>query len=93
MVHVPVSGSDKFQQFVTNRAENRRLSAGAVFGVRKIVWSDGFWAHYAPFFALRPAGRECPFFSPRALTAVSHRGLRCRGRGEFCSQVTRHTLA
>ena len=30
---------------------------------------------FAPFFALRPAGRECPFFSPRALTAVSHRGL------------------
>ena len=32
MVDVPVTGSDKFQQFVTNRAENRRFSACAVLG-------------------------------------------------------------
>ena len=27
--------------------------------------ADGFLRHFAAFFALRPAGRECPFFSPR----------------------------
>ena len=32
--------------------------------------------HFAAFFALRPAGRECPFFSPRR-----RRVLRCRGLG------------
>ena len=31
--------------------------------------------HFAAFFVLRPAGRECPFFSFRALTAVGCRGL------------------
>ena len=30
-VGVPVTCSDKFQQFVTDRAETRRFSAGAVF--------------------------------------------------------------
>ena len=35
-------------------------------------------------------GSACPFFSPRALTAVSARGLRgCWSRQEFCSRVTR----
>ena len=34
-----------------------------------------FLGVFTPFFALRPDGRECPFFSPRALTAVSARGL------------------
>ena len=57
--------------------------------VRKIVWSDGFLTHSAPFFAL-----WCSFFSARVLTAVSYRELqRCRSRREFYSQVTRHTLA
>ena len=26
---------------------------------------DGFLPHFAAFFALRPHGRECSFFSPR----------------------------
>ena len=30
MVDVPVTGSDRFHQLVTNCAENRRFSAGAV---------------------------------------------------------------
>ena len=34
------------------------------------------WAHLAPFFALRPDGREGQIFSPRTLTVVSVRGLR-----------------
>ena len=38
---------------------------------------EGFFLpHFAAFFALRPAGRECPFFSPRR-----RRVLRCRGLG------------
>ena len=31
--------------------------------------------HFAAIFALRPAGRECPFFSPRWPTTVGCRGL------------------
>ena len=55
---------------------------GGFFGV-----SLGF----SSFFALRPDGRECSFFSPRALTAMSCRGLRgCRSRREVDSRVTRH---
>ena len=27
--------------------------------------ADGFSPHFAAFFALRPHGRECSFFSPR----------------------------
>ena len=28
-------------------------------------WQSRFLPHFAAFFALRPHGRECPFFSPR----------------------------
>ena len=60
---------------------------------RRLVWSEGFLALPAPFFALRPAGRKCPFFSPRALPGVSARGLRGCGLGVAGSctpRVTRH---
>ena len=39
----------------------------------------GFWPHFAAFVALRPRGRECPFFSLRWLTTVGCRGLGVAG--------------
>ena len=58
----------------------------------KLRWLwRGLFPHFAAFFALRPDGRECSFFSPRWPTVVGDRGLRgSRSRGEFYSGVTRH---
>ena len=56
-------------------------------------FSSFHWG-FSASVALRPDGRECSFFSPRALTVVSARGFRgCRSRWEVYSQVTRHTIA
>ena len=45
-------------------------------GAPRMIGGVGFLLHFAAFFALRPDGRECPFFSPKALAAVSARELR-----------------
>ena len=45
---------------VTRGSHSNIISTSSSYDVR-----DGFLQHFAAFFALRPAGRECPFFSPR----------------------------
>ena len=56
-----VPGSDNAENSGISKVFARRL----IQTVRRSVWSEGFLALLASSFALRPAGRECPCFSPR----------------------------
>ena len=62
---------------VDSRPARFKLEIWTLFQQAALMTSlKGFSPHFAVFFALRPAGRECPFISPRW-----RRVLRCRGLG------------
>ena len=58
VVDVAVTRSDEFP--AVWGVPQTRSSTGC--SVQLLRWGD--FPHFATFFALRPAGRECPFFQP-----------------------------